>query len=509
MKLLLKILLPVLVVLGSVFAAKTVLDNRPEPFKRPQFPSSQAVDATTLTPTDYAVQVRSQGTIQATQTTTLVSEVNGTVNTISPVFVIGGTFKQGDVLLEIDDRDYVIALTQAEANLAQANAALQEETARGKLAKSDWDSLGNGRKASAFTLRQPQLAASRANRAAASAQVERAQLDLTRTRIIAPYDGYVQEMQVDLGQFVSRGTPIGKIYSEASVDVRLPLSSRQVAFLDIPASSATIEDDAPTVILSATSGDASQSWQGTLIRAEGVDAGTQQLNVIARVQEPFVAGKPQLRVGQYVEASVQGRTLEDVFVLPRAALREDREVLLVNEESQLERREVTVLWSDETTAVIKDGLAAGMVLVTTPLSTVTNGTPVRATVDGVAPPPLRRGGPQSGGGGRPDGQGNRGQGGQRPEGQRQRGQGEGGQRPEGQGRGGQREAGQRPQASQQSNQPGEQSQANGEQQQGGQNQAQQVNSQSRRGQNVNAQRPSGRSNPNAGTVARDRVADDS
>lgn len=387
MHLAMKIILPVLVFVGSVFAAKTVLENRPEPRKRPQFPRMQAVEAITLQPTKYPVVVRSQGTVTPTQSTTLVAEVTGTVTELNEAFVVGGSFSQGDVLFQIDERDYAIALTQARANLAQTTAALQEEAARGQLAKEEWESLRRGKKASAFTLRLPQLAAARANRDAAVAQVERAELDLERTRFVAPFDGRVLERSVDSGQFVSRGSRLGLIYSIESVDVRLPLSNRQLTFLDIPAGTRVPQTLLPDIELKATIAGEVQSWAGKVVRAEGVDTNTQQLNVIARIERPFAPGKPPLRIGQYVEADIDGRVLEDVFVVPRAALREDREVLLVNGDSQLERREVTVAWADEESAAITDGLEKGSVLVTTALSTVTNGTPVRATVDGKAPPP--------------------------------------------------------------------------------------------------------------------------
>lgn len=158
----------------------------------------------------------------------------------------------------------------------------------------------------------------------------------------------------------------------------------------------------PNIELSATVAGVKQTWTGKVIRAEGVDAGTQQLNVIARVDRPFAPGKPPLRIGQYVEATIAGSVLEGVFVLPRSALREDREVLLLNKDSQIERREVVVAWADEQTAAISDGLEDGSILVTTPLSTVTNGTPVRAAIDG-EPAPRREGRPE--GEGKPGGNG--------------------------------------------------------------------------------------------------------
>lgn len=402
MKLLLKVLIPVLVLVGSVFAAKTILENRPEPRTRPQFASVQAVEATKLSKSNYPVAIRSQGTVQPTKSSTIVAEVTGTVIELSDVFFVGGSFAKGDLLLQIDERDYTIALTQAQANLAQSTAALQEESARGKLAKAEWESMQTGRKASSFMLRLPQLAAARANRDAAKAQVDRAKLDLERTRFVAPYDGRVLEKSVDDGQFVARGARLGQIYANDSVDVRLPLSNRQLTFLDIPSSGNVPQSMLPAIELTALVGGVAQTWTGKVVRAEGVDTNTQQLNVIARVDNPYEPGKPPLRIGQYVEANIAGRLLEDVFVLPRAAVREGREVLLVNKDSELERREVMVVWSDEETAAVSEGLEAGAVLVITPLSTVTNGTPVRATVDGKAPP-KRQGRPGGKPGGKPDG----------------------------------------------------------------------------------------------------------
>jgi len=345
MNLLLKVLIPVLILIGCVFAAKKVYESRPEPSTRPSFPTVQAVEAITLSKSQYPVILRSQGTVQPTQLTTLVSEVNGSITAISDVFVVGGEFSKGDVLLQLDERDYTIALTQAQASLAQASAQLQEEAARAELAKAEWQSLG--RKANAFNLR-----------------------------------------------------------------------------------------------LNATVGGVPQVWNGKVIRAEGVDASTQQLNIIARIDNPFVQGQAQLRIGQFVNAKISGRILDDVFVVPRSAVREDREVLSVNGQSQLERREVNIAWSDDETAAIKDDTLTGAVLVTTAMSTVTNGTPVRATVDGVEPPPRRRG---AGGAGRPGAEGQPGAGGgQGGEGRRRGGQAGGEGRPAGQ----RRPDGERPAAGQ-------------------------------------------------------------
>lgn len=387
MKRIISIVLPIVVIVAALASAKVIKANKPEPFSRPQRASALLVDVISLQPSEYPVVIRSQGTVQPTITNTLVPEVAGAVTAVGQDFVVGGQFAKGDILVEIDRRDYEIALTQAQANLAQADAQLEEQEALAERASAEWKSLGRRGTPSALTLREPQLAASKANRDAAEAQVQRADLDLQRTRLLAPYDGIVSARSVDPGQFVARGNPIGQIHALETVDVRLPLSSRQLTYLNT--------EGGAEVELSATVGGNSQRWIGQLNRVEGVDAATQQLNIIARVADPYVINpddvNPQpLRVGQYVNARIAGETLQNVFVIPRAALREEREVLIMNDEKRIERRAVTVAWSDNKQAAISDGLSTGEMLVVTPLSTVSDGTPVEVVGDEKAKPQQRQ-----------------------------------------------------------------------------------------------------------------------
>lgn len=401
MKLFIKIVIPIVVLIAGWSVAKAIISNGPEPRTRPGFSSAQAVEAVTLATQDYQVVVKAQGIIRPERESALVPEVTGVIKTLSPKLVKGGFFTKGDLLLAIDDRDYKIALAQAEAGYAQASAVLQEEKARAAQAVADWKSLGRKGKPSGLTARTPQLAAARANLAAANASVQQARLDVTRTQIVAPYDGGVLDITVDEGGFVSRGMTLGKIYSTGTAEVRLPLADRQLTHLTLPAPGS--ESAGTSVTLRADIGGREQSWLGNVIRAEGVDAASQQLNIVALVKNPFITSGEllPLRVGQFVRAEINGNLLKDVFVIPASALREGSEVLVVDEESRLRKRSVSVAWSDDEFVAITDGLASGDVLTLTTLSAVTDGTPVRATIDGVAPKNAR--GNSAIGGGKPQG----------------------------------------------------------------------------------------------------------
>ncbi len=378
-KRLLSIVLPIAVIIAAVMGSKWIKASKPEPETRSKPARVTLVDATRLKTGQFPVLIRSQGTVQPTLTNALVPEVGGTIIALGESFVVGGRFNAGDVLAQIDRRDYDIAFTQAEANLAQADARLQEQKALAELAIDEWRILGRSGEPSALTLRKPQLAAAEADRDAASAQLSRAQLDVDRTRLIAPFDGIVGEKTVDAGQFVSRGTLIGRIHAINSADIRLPVSAQHLGLLNLLGEAA--------VEITANVGTETFSWAAKLVRVEGMDGASQQLTVVAQVPEPYAADTNEhenfpLRFGQFVQARLKGKVLDDVFVIPRSALREEREVLLLNEDGNIERREVTVVWSDDVVAAISAGLFVDEILVTTPLSTVADGTPVNAVVDG-------------------------------------------------------------------------------------------------------------------------------
>lgn len=381
MQLLLKILLPVLFFAGAAFTAKTVRENAPEPRKRPPTAQVRAVDAMSVSTGTFKISVASRGTIRASNENSIVPEITGKVTAISPAFVTGGQFKAGEVLVEFDPKDFEIALTQARANVAQASATLQEEQARSRAAQADWKALGRSGSPSALTARLPQVAAARAALASAQAQVQRAELDLSRTRLVAPYDGTVLNASVTNGEFVNRGTALGRIFESERHEIRLPLTTTQLDQLDFTKALNANESSANVTLRVSNESHDVETWQALLVRSEGIDAQTQQAFVVARVLDSTGSKGGLLRVGQYVVADIVAASIDNVYVIPRAAVREGREVILVDENNTLQPTAVNVMWVDQTYAAISpESLPQNPVIVTTVLGSVIAGTPVRATV---------------------------------------------------------------------------------------------------------------------------------
>ena len=313
----------------------------------------------------HQVTLVSSGEVLPHTKSTLIPQVSGEVVRVSPSFRNGGFFEAGEILIELDDADYLAAETEAEANLAQSTAALALEEARSKQAIAAWRDLGRGGEPSELTMRKPQLAEARAASEAATARLARARRDLKRTKIPAPYPGYVRDKSVDLGQVVGPGSPIAEIFAIDYVEVRLPIDPGDLEFLDLPERyrrGVTVSDKQPKVIL-RDSNIPSAPWEGRLMRAEGeFDARSRKLFVIVQVDDPYALKdkeRPPLKVGQFVSAEIEGKILEDVFVIPERAVRFGNQVKIIDEENRIRIRDVTVIFDALPNLVVSGGLAEG------------------------------------------------------------------------------------------------------------------------------------------------------
>jgi RND family efflux transporter MFP subunit len=370
------------VIIGVTFLLSSVISNNPPQSKR--FKVSKAPQMTVVTkllsPQRYQVMVESFGTVKPRTQSILFSQVSGQINAVSEQFRDGGFFEQGDILVQLDDRDHKSEVRVSQANLLSANQVLLEEQARVNQAQADWQRLGNGKKASALVLRKPQLEAAKAKVLSAQAQLDKAELSLERTKIIAPYAGRILKKQVDLGQVVSANTQLASIFAVDYVEIRLPIKNKDLALINLPEEYRDIGEQGNKNDVKLTSDlMGHQEWRGKIIRTESaIDEQSQQLYVIAQINRPYEAstsrGSP-IKIGQYVTAEIVGRALADALVIPSSAIYQGSYVYIV-EKGLLIRKEVTLGWQNGKQAIVESGLVAGDELVLTSLGQVSSGTPV-------------------------------------------------------------------------------------------------------------------------------------
>ena len=370
-----KKLKPLFILLGA-FALSYLLwflgQVQPEPVEELPPPD---VFVEILTPKDFQVQISSNGTTTPLTQTVLTAEVGGEVIYRSKKFAEGASVIEGEILAKIDDTDLQLQYKNALLQLANAEVQYSLQLAEAEVAKKAWDKIGDG-VASDLTLKKPQLKQAEAFLEVAKAQVSSAAKKLNKTEIIAPYAGRIQNVNIDLGTTIIPGQPVGAMYTSSEIEITLAVKDNDLQFLSIPMDGRKLNpsEQASVVIESFYKGK-NQSWKGKLERVDGViDPVTRMINLIAVFKNDFIEiDKPNLPIGLFVEAKIDGITLKNIFEIPINSISEDNEVYIVDKDNQLELRELTILKKYSEFVIIKDELKAGERLVTSKLSTASDG----------------------------------------------------------------------------------------------------------------------------------------
>lgn len=377
-------LLPLLLLALFIGATQLISHFKPVAAKRDAPPTPVIVVQTApVESRDYTVMVNSFGRVQPRTEGELVAQVAGQIIDVSPNFRDGGFFEAGETLVTIDPRDYKIQVDIAAAELANARVNLEEQEALADQARKDRAILNKKGLASDYALRKPQVAAARSQIDAALAKLAQARLAVERTRIKAPYAGRILSRSVDRGVVVSSNQALARIYATDRVEVRLPLKNSELGYVELPENyrnNGSGQDTLPTVTIINNLGTEPEQWPATLVRTAGaIDEQSQQLYVTAQIDNPYienVQGRRPLKIGQYVTARIQGRSLADAIVIPNSAIYQGSYVYLFDQ-GLLQRAEIEVAWQNDREALVSNGLKPGNQLVLTPLGQVSSGTPVK------------------------------------------------------------------------------------------------------------------------------------
>lgn len=364
--------MPVVVLAAGVGAGAVVYTSKPPVEEEPPEIKPRAVNTMAVEVRSVAMTVASQGTVEARQTVDLVPQVSGAITWVSAKFVNGGTFAEGERVLQIDPRDYELAVVTAQARVADATQQLETVKAQADQAVSEWKQLDRGTP-TALALRKPQLAGAEAALKSAEAELLKARLMLERTQITAPFNGIITAKQVDRGQYVTPGTLLAEFASSDEMEVRLSLPERELAKLDL----GKMREHGLRVRLASLGSDGQQVWEGMVVRTEGrIDPKTRNTVVVARLSGPELTaldGHSRLIIGQFVRAEIAGREFESVYELPRVALHNGDSVYVVDPENRLRERKVTLLDINDDSILVAEGLTEGEVVTVSPMTSGVEG----------------------------------------------------------------------------------------------------------------------------------------
>ncbi|WP_019600927.1 efflux RND transporter periplasmic adaptor subunit [Teredinibacter turnerae] len=354
--------LPFVVLIAAIalFAVFMAFKKAPEKKEDKQEAPFVSVERIELHP--MTLTVTSQGLVKAKYETDLLAQVSGEIVKVAPGFVRGGLVKKGDLLAQIDPFNYEVKLQQARANLASARASFILERAQGKVAEAEWEKITSA-EPSDLGLRKPQQEQALAAVKAAEAGVKQASKDLERTKIIAPFDALIAGRSVSPGTFVNIGTSIGRVMDVSKAEVRLPVPSNELEFLEGDGLQAPVE-------LSATLGNQAYRWNATIARDEGVvDDNSRMFYLVAEISDPYNlhsnSKQKRLPFGTYVTAEITGRQLASAAEVPRSLLRDDKIALFSND--KLAYTTVEVVRHQGKSSIVTAGLNNGDMMITSSL----------------------------------------------------------------------------------------------------------------------------------------------
>lgn len=330
---------------------------------------------------NFSPTIRAMGTVEASQDVVLSPRVGGEIIQISENFTPGGYAEEGEVLFQIDPSDFRNTLQQRRSELQQAEADLTIEMGRQNVAQQDYELLDESltNENESLVLREPQLNAARSFVESAEAAVEQAELDLERTTIRAPFNAYILSRNANVGSQVAPGDEIARLVGLDTywIETTIPLTS--LRWIDIPDNG---EQGAEVEIRNRTAWPEDEYRQGYLFRLIGaLENETRMARVLVSVPDPLGyraenSDVPRLMIGSFVEANIRGQQIENVVRLNRDYLRQD-DTVWVMENDSLQIRDAEILFRDANYAYISNGLDDEDKVVTTNLTTVVEGAPLR------------------------------------------------------------------------------------------------------------------------------------
>ncbi len=369
------------IIAASIALAVLLISLAPEPERLELPPQMPFVLTGAATASPGAITVFGSGTVRPAREVDISPQVGGRVENVSPALVSGGRVEAGQTLFQIEQADYRYRVEVAMADVAARRVALLEAREQAEIAAEEYGSFSRRQsdiaaaQPSPLTLRQPQLQAAEAAFVQAEAALAQARLELSRTAVAAPFDGYVRTESVAVGQIVVPRQILGSLFAADAAEVPVALPDDDAALL--PAlwtlgAGGRPQPAAARVI--AEYGGRRFAWSGHVDRAEAsVDAQTRTVDVVIRVPEPFApgspldgpvaGGNPPLLIGGFVDAEIEGIAMADLYRIPRAALQAGNEVWVVND-GAVAIVPVRVLQRTDDAAYVSGPLADGQSVIT-------------------------------------------------------------------------------------------------------------------------------------------------
>ena len=372
-----------LAVIGAgITGAAYISKSAPKANRRPPQKMTPLVQVVQVQPETHKVIVSAMGTVIPAREIVLESRVSGEIVFLHPEFTEGGFLEKGAQILRVDPQDYSLALTLAQAMVKDAESKLKQLEAEAESARDEWRNLYQDRQKGdseppPLLVKEPQLSAARAMLTAEKADVQKARLNLARTRIRSPFNTIVRAKNVDIGSQVSGQEKLAELVGTDEYWIQASIPVDRLSWIKIPRKR---DESGSKVRIFYRNAD---ERTGRVIKLLGaLEAEGRMARILVEVKDPLglkTAGNYQmpLLIGEYVRIEIDGRQLQNVYRIPRATLRDDANLWIVSNDGKLDIRQVEIIWRDTQTVLLREGLEPGDRLIISDLPSPIPGMPVQ------------------------------------------------------------------------------------------------------------------------------------
>jgi RND family efflux transporter MFP subunit len=367
------VILSLVILTVGVATSAYIIKTAPKAKKRQPVKTAALVKTVSVKPDKQHVVVPAMGTVVPAREIVLESQVSGEIVSVNPGFVVGGLLKKGAEILRIDDQDYQLALTLAQSKVKDAESNLEMLEAEAAAAKEEWRKLygdheEKGANPPPLVFKKPQLEAARASLMAGKAEVKKARLNLGRTRITAPFNAMVRTKHVDTGSQISAQEKLAELVGTDEYWIQASIPIDNLSWITIPRSPG---DKGSKVHVSYRN---RHVREGRVIKLLGdLETEGRMARILVEVKNPLKSNTGEdnqapLLIGEYLHVDIEGRELENVYRIPRHALRDDSSLWIASNEDKLEIRQIKTLWRDTETVILREGLNQGDRLIVSDLA---------------------------------------------------------------------------------------------------------------------------------------------
>ena len=380
-RLVINIGLSIAVILAGIIGASYITKTAPKARRRPPAKIAPLVEVALIKPGNHHVAVQAMGTVVPAKEIVLESRVSGEIVALHPQFTVGGFLEKSSEVLRIDPLDYELAVTLAQARVKDAESILRVAEEEAAAAVEEWRLLykaeNENKEIPALVAKKPQLEAARARLAGDKADLRKARLDLERTRIRAPFNAIVRKKMVDIGSQVSGQEQLAELVGTDFYWIQASIPVDRLNWIRIPRRPG---ESGSTVRVFHRN---EHEHTGAVVKLLGdLEQAGRMARILIEVKDPLgldAAEKSRLPllIGEYVRAEIEGRQLDNVYRIPRAALRDNTRIWIASSDNTLKIRDVDVLWRDAQTVLFRDGLEPGDRLIVSELPTPVDGMPLQ------------------------------------------------------------------------------------------------------------------------------------